>query len=176
MRSHWDNDGRYGIDSNFVILFGVAGTAGRESLVFRNYRRHDAKTANGNVFAKTIANHKPDVCVFHGAWLMGYFADLDACRRRALMLHGDYVDHYENSSRGLTASARSARRSMKRFCGALPELPVANGRTFWIVPFFRRNRRHPSASGRSSCRDRLLRASGRRRQTRRSRSRRSSMR
>src|SRR5256885_1124265 len=87
LRGHWEHDCAYGIDSNF-ISYTEKENPPIDRVQFLGFNDTTTPNRARDAIAKALASQKPDVCVYHGPWLIKYLADVDFAERRILQFHG----------------------------------------------------------------------------------------
>jgi glycosyltransferase involved in cell wall biosynthesis len=90
LRHHWEHDASYGIQSQFISYLET-GAPAVERVAFLGASENTTTNQLRQIFAAAIAQQKPQICVYHGTWLVKYFADLDLGERRILQLHGAHT-------------------------------------------------------------------------------------
>jgi glycosyltransferase involved in cell wall biosynthesis len=94
LRGHWERDRAFGVDSSFII-YVEKNNPPLERVHFLAFDDDTTPKSAREAVAKAAAIQKPDVCVYHGSWIMNYFADVDYAQRRVLQSHGSPAGHEE---------------------------------------------------------------------------------
>lgn len=87
LRHHHAQDGRAGLDSEFLIYEGAVGRRIDRVHPIGPSKRDSLAKARARA-ARHLHRHKPEIAVYHGMWGIPHFADLDGAARRIMVIHG----------------------------------------------------------------------------------------
>lgn len=151
LRGHWENEAKYGLDSNLIIFFEPPDQT-IERVEFLGFTADTTIRKARNAFANAIAKHRPEICIYHGSWGLHYFVDLDACDRRVIFIHGTppnypaWIRFFQHWADGIVSESEPQHRQTLE---ELPGLdPVRLPRLF--TPYFP----PPSAAAHAPLKDR----------------------
>lgn len=88
LKHHHEEDARHGIESRFVI-YREQEEAPMDRVSFLGINEGTTIRQARERVSRAAAGAPPEVAVHHAIWGLGYWADVDASRRRVLVLHSD---------------------------------------------------------------------------------------